>query len=211
MVAHDELGWFPSYLHNCKWQLSSQTPGDGAPKSMRIIPSAAGEVTIATGDGYDCNLVSSHKYYLSLQFKFESQASGTIDWYWPIAEPPAVEKFPISGDSNTWIRCSFVFTRPMFNDGKYQCRFDYNNESVNVAFRIASCMLFDLTEAFGVGNEPSKEWMDNHISTFSNTHTVQYYENLDQLFTDIANAISTKSGQTGEIFACDFADIIRNL
>ena len=80
-----------------------------------------------------------------------------------------------------------------------------------MTFWFTSCMLFDLTAAFGVGNEPSKEWLDKHIDSFGDTLTVHYYENLGELFADIANAIRTKSGQSGEIFACDFPDRIKNL
>lgn len=98
----------------------------------------------------------------------------------------------------------------MFSDGSYPCRFDYNNED-NVAVWFTSCMLIDLTAAFGAGKEPSKEWLDKHIVAFSDTPAVQYIDNLGELFKDIADAIRLKSGQTGEIFACDFADRIRSL
>ena len=53
--------------------------------------------------------------------------------------------------------------------------------------------------------------MDKHVTAFADSQQVQYTENLGELFTDIANAIRAKSGQTGEIFACDFADRIRAL
>lgn len=106
---------------------------------------------------------------------------------------------------------SAVFERTSFADGSYPCRFDYNNEAGNVPIRFTSCMLFDLTAAFGAGKEPSKEWMDKHVDSFGDTLTVHYYENLGELFADIANAIRTKSGQSGEIFACDFPERIQNL
>lgn len=72
-------------------------------------------------------------------------------------------------------------------------------------------MLIDLTAAFGAGKEPSKEWLDKRITAFSDTPTVQYVDNLGELFKGVADAIRAKSGQTGEIFACDFADRIRSL
>jgi hypothetical protein len=208
ILANSGQGIFGAFLNNCTWQSSTITAGDGATRSVRVIPSAAGECTLTTD--YH-NLVASHKYYLSLKIKFESQASGTVDWYWPIAEPAAVSGMKVGGDADTWVRCSAVFTRTQFTDGNYPCRFDYNNESVNVPFRLTSCMLLDLTAAFGSGKEPSKEWMDEHLTTFSDSPTLSYYENLGELFTDIANALRTKSGQTEEIFACDFPAKIRAL
>lgn len=208
IMANGGRGYFPAILHNCTWHYSYDTAGDGATQSAQVIPSAAGECTL-TSDKH--NLVASHKYYLSFKIKFESQASGTVDWYWPVAEPAAVFGMKVSGDANTWIHCSAVFDRTSFSDGSYPCRFDYNNESVNVPFRFTSCMLFDLTAAFGSGKEPSKEWMDTHITAFSDSPTVHYVENLGELFTDIANAIRAKSGTSDQIFACEFADRIRKL
>lgn len=208
IMANGGRGYFPAILHNCTWNYSYDTAGDGATQSAQVIPSAAGECTLTSAKH---NLVASHKYYLSFKIKFESQASGTVDWYWPVAEPAAVFGMKVSGDANTWIHCSAVFDRTSFSDGSYPCRFDYNNESVNVPFRFTSCMLFDLTAAFGSGKEPSKEWMDTHITAFSDSPTVHYVENLGELFTDIANAIRAKSGTSDQIFACEFADRIRKL
>lgn len=117
-----------------------------------------------------------------------------------------------SGDANTWIRLSAVFDRTSFTDGSYPCRWDYNNDNgSNVPVRFSSCMLIDLTAAFGAGLEPSKEWLDKHITAFSDAPSVQYVDNLGELFKGIADAIRAKSGQTGEIMACDFADRIRAL
>ena len=53
--------------------------------------------------------------------------------------------------------------------------------------------------------------MDEHVTAYADSQTVSYYENLGELFTDIANALRTKSGKTGEIFACDFPAKIQAL
>ena len=122
------------------------------------------------------NLVASHKYYITFKVKFESTTTATFDWYWPVAEPAAAAGLSASGDANTWICLSAVFTRTSFSDGDYACRWDYNNEGGNVPVRFTSCMLFDLTKAFGAGNEPTKEWMDEHVTSFSDSYTISYYE-----------------------------------
>lgn len=210
IMANEGKGFFGTiWLGNCSWQISTHVPGDGSTNSVKVIPSGAGECTIASG--YK-SLVASHKYYLSFKVKFASQNTATFDWYWPIAEPSAVAGLTASGDANTWIRLSAVFERTSFTDGSYPCRWDYNNDNGNnVPVRMTSCMLIDLTASFGAGKEPSKEWMDNHVTTFADSQTVEYIENLGELFTNIANAIRAKNGQTGEIMACDFADRIRAL
>lgn len=208
IMANDGKGWFFAILGNCSYQSSSKTPGDGAMSSARITPSGVGECTLTSAKH---DLVASHKYYLSFKVCYESSANCTFDWYWPVAEPPAVSGLRVNAAAQIWTRASAVFERTSFTDGRYPCRFDYNNEAGNVPVRFTSCMLFDLTAAFGAGSEPSKEWMDKHVDSFGDTLTVHYYENLGELFTNIANAIRTKSGQSGEIFACDFPDRIKNL
>lgn len=176
IMANNGKGWVYSSKTNCTLQTSSHTPGDGAPGSLRVIPSATGECTLATPSKY---LYPSHKYYLSFKIKFESQTSDTFDWYWPIAEPSAMNHASASGDANTWIRISTVFTRTSFAEGSYQCRWDYNNDSGNnVPVRYTSLMLFDLTAAFGAGNEPDKDWLDSYITTFGDTVSVVYPENI---------------------------------
>lgn len=208
IMANNEKGWFPATLGNCSWQSSTRTPGDGAKSSVKIIPSSGGECTFTTAKH---DLVASHKYYLSFKVFYESAANCTFDWYFPVAEPPAASGLRVNAAAQIWTRASAVFERTSFTDGSYPCRFDYNNEAGNVPIWFTSCMLFDLTAAFGAGSEPSKEWMDKHVDSFGDTLTVHYYENLGELFTNIANAIRTKSGQSGEIFACDFPDRIQNL
>lgn len=209
IMAYNGYGYFAHYNGNCTTQYSSQVPGDGALRSLRVIPSAAGECTLTSAKHH---LVASHKYYLSFKVRFEAQASATFDWYWPIAEPSAVAGLRASGDANTWIRLSEVFERTSFADGDYPCRWDYNNDSgSNIPVRMTSCMLFDLTAAFGAGNEPGKEWMDAHITSFGDALEVHYLQNLDDVFADIAAAIRAKDGSSGGIYACDFAARIRNL
>lgn len=206
IVANGGKGWFPATRGNCSWQLSSITPGDGAASSIKIIPSGAGECTLTSAAH---NLVASHKYYISFKVRFASATQGTCDWYWPVAEPCAAQNMAFNVAAETWVRLSAVFERTSFSNGSYSCRFDYNNnDGGNKTFWLTSCMLIDLTAAFGAGLEPSKEWLDKHITTFSDAPTVQYVKNLGELFTNIAAAIRAKNGQTGEIFACDFVDHI---
>lgn len=205
-VANSGKGWFPATRGNCSWQLSSITPGDGAASSIKIIPSGAGEVTLTSASH---KLIASHKYYISFKVRFAAATQGTCDWYWPVAEPCAAQNMAFNVAAETWVRLSAVFERTSFSDGSYPCRFDYNNNNgKNTPFWFTSCMLIDLTAAFGAGLEPSKDWMDKHVAAFADSQKVQYIENLGELFAGISSAIQTKSGQPGKIFACDFIDKI---
>lgn len=206
IVANDGKGWFPATRGNCAWQLSGITPGDGAASSIKIIPSGAGEVTLTSASHA---LVASHKYYVTFKIRFESAVTGTCDWYWPVAEPAAASGMAVNAAAGAWTRLSAVFDRASFTDGNYPCRFDYNNnDGGNKTFWFTSCLLVDLTAAFGAGKEPSKDWMDKHVAAFADSQKVQYIENLGELFAGISSAIQTKSGQSGKIFACDFIDKI---
>ena len=192
IAANDGKGWFPATRGNCSWQLSPLTPGDGAGSSIKIIPSGAGEVTLTSASHA---LVASHKYYISFKVRFASATQGTCDWYWPVAEPCAAQNMAFNVAAETWVRLSAVFDRDSFTDGSCPCRFDYNNtDGKNTPFWFTSCMLIDLTAAFGAGLEPSKEWLDKHITAFSDAPTVQYVDNLSELFKGIADAIRAKSG-----------------
>nr|DAJ97555.1 MAG TPA: hypothetical protein [Caudoviricetes sp.] len=208
IMANDGKGWFSATRGNCAWQLSSRTPGDGAASAIKLLPSGAGECTL-TSAAHD--LVASHKYYITFKVMYQSAANCTFDWYWPVAEQSAAAGMRVNAAADTWQRVSAVFERTSFSDGSYPCRFDYNNEAGNVTIWFTSCMLLDLTAAFGAGKEPSKEWLDTHITAFSDAPTVQYVDNLGELFKGVADAIRAKSGQTGDIFPCDFADRIRAL
>lgn len=209
IMANKNTGFFPAFLGNCSWQMSTLVPGDGSTNSAKVIPSAQGEVTLTSSDH---GLIASHKYYVTFKIRFESATQGTCDWYWPVAEPAAAAGMAVNAAAGAWTRLSAVFTRTSFTDGSYPCRFDYNNDDgKKTAFWFTSCMLIDLTAAFGAGLEPSKDWMDKHVTSFADSQAVEYIENLGELFTNIADAIRAKSGQTGEIFPCDFADRIRAL
>lgn len=210
IVANNGKGWFGARRGNCTWLSSSMTPGDGAASSVKITPSGAGECTLTSSTAH--RLIASHKYYISFKVYFASATQGTCDWYWPVAEPCASPNMSFNAPAKTWVRLSSVFDRTSFSDGSYPCRFDYNNtDRKNTPFWFTSCLLIDLTAAFGAGLEPSKDWMDKHVTAFADSQKVQYIENLGELFVDIANAIRTKSGQSGKIMACDFADRIRAL
>lgn len=207
ILANNGKGWFGARRGNCTWLSSSMTPGDGAASSVKITPSGAGECTLTSSAAH--RLIASHKYYISFKVYFASATQGTCDWYWPVAEPCASPNMSFNAPAKTWVRLSSVFDRTSFSDGSYPCRFDYNNNNgKSTPFWFTSCMLIDLTAAFGAGLEPSKEWLDKHITAFSDSPSVDYIYSLGELFAGISSAIQTKSGQSGKIFACDFIDKI---
>lgn len=105
----------------------------------------------------------THIYYTRIE-AYQETSYGTIEMYWPIAEPrpfnlPAKE-------AGKWNIYSAVVDRSAFTAGDYPFRLDFNSESNNYIAMSAwydGWMIVDLTEAFGAGNEPEAEWCDENI------------------------------------------------
>ena len=106
-------------------------------------------------------LTPSHKYYVCIE-AYQTAVSGSVDIYWPIAEPVMLSG-QVLPKANQWCRISTVANRSSFGSGKYQIRFDYNNQNQAGTMWFDGAMLIDLTAAFGSGKEPTKEWCDAHI------------------------------------------------
>lgn len=176
MVPDGGKGYFSSTRSNISsWKSSSSHPNDGSAKSTIITPAASGEATLTTTSSQ--SLDSTHKYYVSFQVMSETAMTASFDWYWPIAEPAAAQ-LSTSLTANVWKRLSAVFTRTTFSSDSYQCRWDYNNGNSLTPVYLSSVMLIDITAAFGAGNEPDKEWLDSYITTFGDTVSVVYPENI---------------------------------
>lgn len=212
ILAAEGKGYYPTYSTNVALkQSSSHVPGDGATGSQRIVPGGNGESCVHS---VNQQFYASHIYYFSFKLKFETDVNDTFDFYWPVAEPAAASNIVVNTVKDVWVWVSIILdkNRGSFVDGSYPFRFDFNNvNGGDNVFRYSSAMLFDLTEAFGAGKEPSKEWMDTHITAFGDSLTVDYMENLGELFTSVADAIRAKSGTSGPVFPCDFAERIMAL
>lgn len=117
-------------------------------------------------------LDSSHVYYARVE-AYQEVASGTMEIYFPIAEP---HMFNISNkDAGNWNTYSAVCNRNTFSSGNYTFRLDFNfgESSVDIAeVWYDGLMIIDLTAAFGAGNEPDKDWCDINISFFTGTTTI---------------------------------------
>lgn len=75
--------------------------------------------------------------------------------------------------SNTWAKLSFLFKSAVTYP--YNFRLGYYVVSVagvDLQYYFDNVMLIDLTETFGSGNEPNKEWCDSHIRYFDGTTTI---------------------------------------
>lgn len=144
-------------------------------QSLRLDGTASSpEITANTVD--TIQLFQSHIYYARI-YGYQDLQSGSVGFYWPIAEPSLQEGIP-TNISGQWNLYSARSKRIRFSDGLYQFRIDYNNSYIANSIWFDCCMLIDLTACFGAGNEPTKEWCDNYIPYFDGMYTLQEWRPL---------------------------------
>ena len=117
----------------------------------------------------------NHKYYGRHSIKTEGNVAGAdfrFEWF---AGDGAGLNFVFgqnTGNHPTWYTESAIVDVTAVNGTSYVIR----NFIVNPEATLYSdgLMIIDLTEAFGAGNEPSKEWCDANIPFFTGTKVINY-------------------------------------
>lgn len=148
---------------------SSTTHVKYSANSLKITGSASNSESCAQSSEAIL-LNSKHKYYARVEV-YQENAGGGTDFYWPIAEPNVYSHSTI-GEANIWNLHSAVVDRSSFEDGLYNFRLDLNNNKTAQTAWFDGWMIIDLTQAFGYGNEPTKEWCDTNIPYFENIYNI---------------------------------------
>lgn len=129
---------------------SLQMKGDtSVPERTYVLRDSSGQV--------QPTLDPSHKYYVRIE-TYQQEATGSVDIYWPIAEPALI--MGQSGPAGQWNAFSAIVDRSTFTSGAYSMRIDYNNGNADGAMWFDGLMFIDLTAIFGAGNEPDKATCD---------------------------------------------------
>lgn len=163
--------------------------------SLRLDGTASTpEVTANTTAAIALN--PSHIYYARVYGYQTTKSAGTVGFYWPIAEPNFQEGIPL-GDAGKWNLYSGRNGRSSFSSGSYQFRLDYNNSNAAGTMYFDGCMLLDLTEAYGAGNEPSQAWCDENIPYFEGNLIVDFEQGdiLDFAYTGGAQEVQLVPGR----------------
>lgn len=153
------------------WQYSSShICPDGYPQYTYAAKSSDSEIEISAipqGGSKGSAKISvtpalnnTHKYYFCA-YLYQETPNGSFDFYWPINEPAILAGATVSA-AKTWTKVSALVDRSTFANGNYACRMDYNNPS-NIYMYISGLTLIDLTESFGAGYEPNKEFCDKYL------------------------------------------------
>lgn len=114
-----------------------------------------------------------HIYYARLE-AYQETLFGSMEIYFPIAEP---HMFNLDAKSiGQWNMYSTVIDRSSFTAGNYTFRLDFNRGGSTATAGSVwydGWMIIDLTETFGSGKEPTKEWCDANIPYFSGMQTIK--------------------------------------
>ena len=155
------IGGFENVGWNGTFDTKHVRSGDYALKIE--ADSSVPEVTILASSPIALtNSNKNHIFYIQYWGYQESQTSGTTNVYWPIEEP-SFGGVGI-GPAGQWNMYSFYGSRSSNNVSDYaQFRIDYDNNNQNGTMWFDDIVLLDLTEIFGSGNEPTKDWCDRNI------------------------------------------------
>ena len=74
--------------------------------------------------------------------------------------------------TNTWQKLSFTFTSSVTHQYNFRLMYIQTSGTVDFQAYFDNMMFIDLTETFGSGNEPDKNWCDSHIHYFDDTTVV---------------------------------------
>lgn len=111
------------------------------------------------------NMYKSHKYYLGCMYKKNFEGHCTIG-----IKYDAVDKhvLPTANTNNNWVKTSIVFypekdILSKENDIEFIMWVNGQVATTSNPLYVCRAMLIDLTDTFGAGNEPTKEWCDSNI------------------------------------------------
>ena len=120
--------------------------------------------------------VLNHKYYGSIMYKTASgltAADNRFEWY-NTDNSDALMVFANKKDTQgKWERLSGIgqITSTSYLDKSWYVRNFMVNATTNSY--VDEVMIVDLTETFGAGNEPTKEWCDENINYFEGTTIIK--------------------------------------
>lgn len=163
----ENTGWVANSSCTVAFDPSKKRSGS---YSLKVSSTSANESLIVTTDTY--KMTTRHIYYVRV-YMYEDTAGdvGSMQCYWPIAEPYMGTSYAESAKAKTWQMMSWRNTRSNWSTGAYyQFRFDFENMASGKVAWVDDAMLIDLTECFGSGNEPDKTWCDSNIPYFEKTY-----------------------------------------
>lgn len=119
---------------------------------------------------------ASHVYYGSVEFLSTSTFSATdnrFEMYQSDAENGTMIFARKSNQTTEWMKLSSVQGLQNPNNGTWRIR-NFLEDATETAY-VDNVFIIDLTEIYGAGNEPTKQWCDANIRYFEGTGIVPKY------------------------------------
>ena len=119
--------------------------------------------------------ILNHKYYSSVMLKSDGNTGGSdgrSEFYggdrlgknW-------VFQSTLNFNNSSWTKVSSLHSIDVINASNFMWRLFIVNPTANLF--VDNLILVDLTAAFGLGKEPTKEWCDANIPYFENEYSIQ--------------------------------------
>ena len=137
-------------------------------KSLKVTSNNNGKTESVFYHNTNPPQIKGHKYYVCCHIYLPATGATTqIQAYWPEAEPLMGSMYIDQSKVGQWQRVSAISTRNNWNSGEQRFRFDLEQFQKPSYVYLDGAMLIDLTDCYGAGNEPSKEWCDANIPFFT--------------------------------------------
>ena len=171
---------FGSYASNASLSISDNKYKNGT-SSLMIVPVDSNKTEAYALSDPIYNYELGHKYYYSINYISENN----ISLYF-LSRTYDINKIIFSNSniysaSLYWKKASiYIENRSSRGDiidtstNDMSLRVDNDNGGQYVEAYFDDVILIDLTETFGEGNEPSKEWCDENINWFEGTTKISY-------------------------------------
>lgn len=163
-------GSFENDLTN--WEISGTIISTTLDRCIGITSACFSNETTSTSNILSQNLtdlLSNHKYYLKANFKSDKtlQDDTTLNFKLSESETDIIDINVINYiKNNEWVAISEIVENAT-SASTYVIKVEYGksaNETSNIY--IDGLELIDLTETFGSGNEPTKEWCDHNLPKY---------------------------------------------
>lgn len=201
--SFENTGWQANA--NCSVAYDSSIKHSGS-YSLKVTSTSSSESLIITTNTY--SITQNHIYYVSVWFYETANNVGSMQCYWPIAEPLIGTATVDSTKLNQWQQLTWRNTRSSWSTGTAQAfRFDFESMASGKIAYVDDAMLIDLTAAFGSGNEPTQDWCKKNIEYFTGNTTIQYEA---PTIYDLTSVIP-KIIKTGDILNCPYSGSAKSI
>ena len=132
------------------------------------------ESLVYTTSGVSLTSANKDHIFYFQYWGYQDTAVGGTQLYWPEEEPTVGASIPM-GPAGQWNMYSFRTSRSgNSTPGSTSVRIDFDNGGVAGTLWVDDFLMLDLTEIFGAGNEPSKEWCDRHLVNVGTNQSMTY-------------------------------------